>query len=164
MDIMPALPALLLAIVIVAILGPSLVNAMIAVSIVYVPHFTRLTRSAVLTERAKPYVTASQRRRRRARAAYVRDCAAELHGAAHCPGERSASPPRSSMRPRSVSSASAPSRRRPNGGRCWPTRCNISSAPGGSLPCPALQFLITVLAFNLAGDGLRDALDPKMKR
>ncbi|MCB1972793.1 MAG: ABC transporter permease subunit, partial [Geminicoccaceae bacterium] len=50
MDIMLALPALLLAIVIVAILGPGLMNAMVAVTVVVVPHYARLTRGAVLSE------------------------------------------------------------------------------------------------------------------
>ena len=50
MDIMLALPSLLLAIVIVAILGPGLINAMLAVAIVLLPHYVRLTRAAVIAE------------------------------------------------------------------------------------------------------------------
>ncbi|HXV24272.1 MAG TPA: ABC transporter permease subunit, partial [Alphaproteobacteria bacterium] len=60
MDIMLALPSLLLAIVIVAILGPGLVNAMIAIAITYLPHFVRLMRASVLAESTKDYVTASR--------------------------------------------------------------------------------------------------------
>src|SRR6266850_2565595 len=60
MDIILAMPSLLLSIVIVAILGPGLTNAMIAVSITYVPHYARLTRAAVLGELGKEYVTASR--------------------------------------------------------------------------------------------------------
>jgi dipeptide transport system permease protein len=57
----------------------------------------------------------------------------------------------------------ARSRRRRNGAPCWPTAANSCSAPlGRDLPGPAI--LITVLAINLMGDGLRDALDPKLKR
>ena len=55
-----AIPSLLLAIVIVAILGPGLANAIIAVAIVYVPHYTRLTRASVITEQSKNYVVASR--------------------------------------------------------------------------------------------------------
>ena len=51
---------LLLAIVIVAILGPGLSNAMIAVAIVVLPHYVRITRAAVIGERAKDYVMASR--------------------------------------------------------------------------------------------------------
>ena len=54
------LKLLLLAIVVVAILGPSLFNAMFAVSIVVLPHFARLTRAAVLAELSKDYVTAAR--------------------------------------------------------------------------------------------------------
>ena len=46
MDIMLAFPSLLLALVLVAILGPSLINAMIAIAIVLQPHYVRLTRAA----------------------------------------------------------------------------------------------------------------------
>ncbi len=60
MDIILALPSLLLAIVIVAILGPGLVNAMISVAVTYLPQFTRLTRASVITELSKEYVTASR--------------------------------------------------------------------------------------------------------
>ena len=48
MDILLALPSLLLAIVIVAILGPGLINAMLAVAVVALPHYVRLTRAAVI--------------------------------------------------------------------------------------------------------------------
>jgi dipeptide transport system permease protein len=60
MDIMLALPSLLLALVIVAILGPSLTNAIMAIAIVYLPHFTRVARASVITELSKEYVTASR--------------------------------------------------------------------------------------------------------
>ena len=60
MDIMLALPSLLLAIVIVAILGPGLLNAMLAVSITVVPHYARLTRAAALSELSREYVTAAR--------------------------------------------------------------------------------------------------------
>ena len=60
MDIMLSLPALLLAIVVVAIVGPGLVNAMFAIAIVALPHYVRLTRAAVITELGKDYVTATR--------------------------------------------------------------------------------------------------------
>ena len=59
MDVILAFPSLLLALVLVAVLGPGLTNAMIAIAIVYQPHFARLTRAAVMAE---------QRRGSRARA------------------------------------------------------------------------------------------------
>ena len=59
MDSLLAFPALLLALSIVAVLGPSSVNAMIAVSIVSIPNFSRISRAAILTEKGKDYVEAS---------------------------------------------------------------------------------------------------------
>ena len=60
MDVMLALPSLLLAIAVVAILGPGLVNAMYAIAIVLLPHYVRLTRAAVLAEAPREYVTSSR--------------------------------------------------------------------------------------------------------
>ena len=60
MDIMLALPSLLLAVAIVAILGPGLINTVIAIAIVSLPAYVRLTRAAVMTELNRDYVTASR--------------------------------------------------------------------------------------------------------
>src|SRR5690606_18195850 len=60
MDIILAFPSLLLALVLVAVLGPGLTNAMIAIAIVYQPHFARLTRAAVMGELRREYVTAAR--------------------------------------------------------------------------------------------------------
>ena len=60
MDVVLAFPSLLLALVLVAILGPGLTNAMIAIAIVYQPHFARLTRAAVMGEKQREYVTAAR--------------------------------------------------------------------------------------------------------
>src|SRR3546814_7655380 len=57
MDIILAFPSILLALVLVTILGPSLTNAMIAVAVVVLPHFVRLTRASVVSETARAYVT-----------------------------------------------------------------------------------------------------------
>ncbi|MDQ4060978.1 MAG: ABC transporter permease subunit, partial [Pseudomonadota bacterium] len=60
MDIILTLPSLLLAIVIVAVLGPGLMNAMLAVAVVVLPHYVRITRAAVIAELSKDYVTAAR--------------------------------------------------------------------------------------------------------
>ncbi|WP_236633268.1 ABC transporter permease subunit, partial [Salmonella enterica] len=59
-DIMLALPSLLLALVLVAIFGPSIGNAALALTFVALPHYVRLTRAAVLVEVNRDYVTASR--------------------------------------------------------------------------------------------------------
>src|SRR6202163_4562146 len=60
MDIILTLPSLLLAIVIVAILGPGIMNAMLAVAIVLLPHYVRIARAAVISEVSKDYVVAAK--------------------------------------------------------------------------------------------------------
>ena len=72
MDILLALPSLLLAIVIVAILGPGLINAMIAVAVVYLPQYTRLTRASVIGEHDQGLRHREPGERRRAAPADVR--------------------------------------------------------------------------------------------
>src|SRR5690606_11972129 len=60
MDIILAFPSLLLALTLVAVLGPGLDNAMIAIALVYQPHFVRLTRAAVMSEKTRDYVVAAR--------------------------------------------------------------------------------------------------------
>ena len=78
MDIILAFPSLLLALVLVAILGPGLFNAMLAIALVLQPHFARLTRAAVMAEKNREYVDRRQGRRRRPSAADARHHPAEL--------------------------------------------------------------------------------------
>ncbi len=163
MDIILAFPSLLLALVLVAVLGPGLLNAMIAISIVNQPHFVRLTRAAVISEREKEYVVAS----RVAGAGTFRlmfktilpNClaplivqatlafsAAILDAAALGFLGMGAQPPTSEW-----------------GTMLADAREFFQSSPW-LVTFPGLCILITVLAINLMGDGLRDALDPKLKR
>ncbi len=79
MDIVLVFPSLLLAIVIVAILGPSLFNAMIAVAIVTLPNYTRLVRASALSELSRDYVTATRSAGAGHLPPHVPDRAAELH-------------------------------------------------------------------------------------
>jgi dipeptide transport system permease protein len=163
MDIVLAMPSLLLSIVIVAILGPSLTNAMIAVSITYVPHYARLTRAAVLSELGKEYVTAS----RVAGAGTLRlmlvtvlpNCVAPLIVQATL-----------SFSTAILDAAAlgflglgarAPT---PEWGTMLADALKFLQSAPWVVTFPGLAILITVLAFNLMGDGLRDALDPKLKR
>ena len=60
MDVILAFPSLLLALVLVAILGPGLMNAMIAIAIVLQPHFVRLTRASVMSELNREYVISAR--------------------------------------------------------------------------------------------------------
>ncbi len=163
MDIILAIPSLLLALVLVAILGPGLTNAMIAISIVNQPHFVRLTRASVMAERDKEYVIAS----RVSGAGSLRlmfktilpNClgplivqatlafsSAILDAAALGFLGQGAQPPT------------------PEWGTMLADSREFFQSNPWLVTFPGLCILITVLAINLMGDGLRDAFDPKLKR
>ena len=163
MDIMLALPSLLLAIVIVAILGPSLINAMMAVAIVQLPHYVRLTRAAVINERAKDYVTAS----RVCGAGLLRlmfitvlpNCMAPLIVQGTL-GFSSAILDAAALGFLGLG-AQPPT---PEWGTMLANALQFIQRAWWVVTLPGLSILTTVLAFNLMGDGLRDALDPKLRR
>jgi dipeptide transport system permease protein len=163
MDIVLALPSLLLAIVIVAILGPGLVNAMIAVAIVYVPHYTRLSRASVITERSKDYVTASRVTGaglpRLMFATVLPNCMAPLIVQATL-GFSNAILDAAALGFLGLG-AQPPT---PEWGTMLADSREFVLRAWWVVTFPGFAILITVLAFNLMGDGLRDALDPKLKR
>lgn len=163
MDILLALPALLLAIVIVAILGPGLFNAMLAISVVYLPHLVRLTRAAAINERAKDYVTASKV----SGAGLLRlmfitvlpNCMAPLIVQATL-GFSTAILDAAALGFLGMG-AQPPT---PEWGTMLADAREFILRAWWVVTFPGLAILIAVLAFNIMGDGLRDALDPKMKR
>ncbi len=164
MDLIMAVPSLVLAILVVAILGPSLINTIVAVTIVYLPRYVRLVRASALGELNKDYVDRRARRRRRAAGLMFVDRAAQLPGAA----DRAGRARRLRRDPRG-GGARLPRPRRPAadagmGLDARRLRANSSAPTPGSSTLPGLAILITVVAINLTGDGLRDALDPKMRR
>ena len=163
MDVILAFPSLLLALVLVAVLGPGLGNAMIAIAIVLQPHFARLTRAAVMGERHREYVISA----RVAGASDLRlmfvtilpNCLAPLivqgtlsfsnailDAAALGFLGMGAQPPT------------------PEWGTMLAEAREFILRAWWVVTFPGLAILITVLAINLIGDGLRDALDPKLKR
>jgi dipeptide transport system permease protein len=163
MDILLTLPSLLLAIVIVAILGPGLMNAMLAVAIVILPHYVRLTRAAVISERGRDYVTAA----RISGAGPIRlmvseilpNCAAPLIVQASL-GVSTAILDAAALGFLGLG-AQPPS---PEWGTMLADAREFVLRAWWVVTLPGLMILVTVLAFNLVGDGLRDALDPKLKR
>ena len=162
MDVLLALPSLLLAVAVVAIIGPGLVNTMLAIAIVALPGYVRLTRAAALGELQREYVTAS----RVAGAGTVRlmfsqvlpNCAAPLIVQATL-GFSSAildaaalgflglgvQPPAAEW-----------------GAMLASARDYIESA-WWIVTMPGLSILISVLVINLLGDGLRDIVDPQRR-
>jgi dipeptide transport system permease protein len=163
MDIILALPSLLLAIVIVVLLGAGLRNAMIAVAITNIPHYARLTRAAVLSELTKDYVVAS----RVAGAGTLRlmfktvlpNCLAPLIVQSTL-GISSAVLDAASLGFLNLG-AQPPT---PEWGTMLADARQYIERAYWTVTFPGLAILVTVLAFNLLGDGLRDALDPKLKR
>ena len=161
-DIMLAFPSILLAIAIVAVLGPSLKNALIAIAIINIPNFGRLIRSRVLSVKQEEYIVA-------AKAVGMSDNRILF---------RHVLP--NSMAPIIVQGtlaiataiieaaalgfiglgATAPE---PEWGKMLSdARPFLMQAPW-TMVFPGLAIMLTVLGFNLMGDGLRDALDPRMK-
>ncbi|HEV7310439.1 ABC transporter permease subunit [Ensifer sp.] len=163
MDIILAFPSLLLALVLVAVLGPGLVNAMIAIALVFQPHFVRLTRAAVMSEKTRDYVVA-----------------AKVAGAGHGRLMFKTILP-NCMAPLIVQAtlsfssaildaaalgflgmgAQPPT---PEWGTMLAEAREFISSHWWVVTLPGIAILITVVAINLMGDGLRDALDPKLKR
>jgi dipeptide transport system permease protein len=163
MDIILTLPSLLLAIVIVAILGPGLMNAMLAVAVVVLPHYVRVTRAAVISEVSRDYVTAAKvsgaSKLRLMLKEVLPNCmpplivqaslgisTAILDAAALGFLGLGAQPPTAEW------------------GTMLADAREFVLRAWWVVTLPGIMILVTVLAFNLLGDGLRDALDPKLKR
>lgn len=161
-DIMLAFPSILLAIAIVSVLGPSLRNALIAIAIINVPNFGRLIRSKVLSIKEDEYIMA-------AKAIGMKDF--RILFSHILPN---------SMAPVIVQGtlaiataileaaalgflglgAEAPY---PEWGKMLADSKDYLQDAPWTMIFPGLAIMLTVLGFNLMGDGLRDALDPKMK-
>jgi len=162
MDVMLALPSLLLAIAVVAILGPGLANAMYAIAVVLLPHYVRLMRAAVIAEAGREYVTSS----RIAGAGTLRlmfgtilpNCAAPLIVQATL-GFSNAILDAAALGFLGLG-AQPPT---PEWGSMLASALEFIQRAPWVVTFPGLAILITVLAFNLTGDGLRDALDPKLR-
>jgi peptide/nickel transport system permease protein len=161
-DILLAFPSILLAIAIVAVLGPSLRNALIAIAIINIPNFGRLIRSRVLSVKQEEYIMA-------AKAVGMKNSRILFHH----------------VMPNSIApiivqgtlaiataiieaaalgflglGAEAPN---PEWGKMLSdAKAFLTQAPW-TMIFPGLAIMLTVLGFNLMGDGLRDALDPRMK-
>lgn len=163
MDMMLAFPSLLLAVVIVAILGPGLFNAMLAISIVYLPHLVRLTRAATITELSKDYVTASRvcgaGKIRLMLVTVLPNCMAPLIVQATL-SFSSAILDAAALGFLGMG-AQPPT---PEWGTMLAEAREFVLRAWWVVTFPGLAILITVLALNILGDGLRDALDPRLKR
>ena len=163
MDVLLAFPGLLLAITFVTIRGPGLQNALLAISIVFIPAYARVTRSAVLGVKENEYVTAARAMGASSFRIIFRHIlplvlsplivqstlgigTAIIDAAALSFLGLGAQPPEAEW-----------------GQMLSEGRAYIFTAPH-IVFFPGVMITITVVAFNLLGDGLRDALDPRLKR
>ena len=161
MDVLLAFPSLLLAIAIVTVLGPGLINALLAIGIVDIPIFARVMRASVLSVREMEYVSATRAlggnpfhilfRRILPNAltplivqGTLGIASAILSAAALSFLGLGAQPPTPEW-----------------GAMLGSERNQVFTAPH-LVFYPGLMIMLTVLCFNLIGDGLRDALDPRL--
>ncbi len=162
MDIFFSFPVLLLAIAIAAMLGPGIENAVMAIAIVYAPFFSRVARGPVLAEREKEYIQAA----RVIGASHERILLRHIFPNVLSPiiVQASVTIAYAILTEASLSylglgtQPPTPS---------WGTTLNegrtyLQLAPWISI-FPGIAIMLAVLAFNLVGDGLRDALDPRMR-
>ena len=162
-DIMMALPSLLLAVAVVAVLGPGLVNTMIAIAIVSLPSYVRLARASAMSELPRDYVVAS----RLAGAGQLRlmfntvlpNCMAPIIVQATL-GFSSAILDAAALGFLGLG-AQPPM---PELGTMLASARDYIERAWWVVTMPGLAILLTVIALNLLGDGLRDALDPRLKK
>ena len=163
MDVLLAFPSLLLAIAIVTVLGRGLQNALLAIAIVTIPVYARVVRASVLSVKEQPYVSASRAlggshfhvllRRILPNAVpplivqgTIGIAGAILEAAALSFMGLGAQPPTPEW-----------------GTMLGSERNQVFTAPH-LVFFPGVAIMITVVAFNLLGDGLRDAIDPRLKQ
>jgi ABC-type dipeptide/oligopeptide/nickel transport system permease subunit len=162
MDIFMAFPSLLLAIAIVTVLGPGLRNTLIAVGIVSIPVFARLVRASVISVKENEFITAS----RALGASSTRILFTRLMPNALTPlivqGTLSIATTILEAAGLSFLGLGAQPPLPEWGLMLGVERNSVFNAPH-LLIFPGAAIMITVLAFNLLGDGLRDALDPRRK-
>lgn len=161
-DILLAFPYILLAIAIVAILGPDLQNAMLAISIVNVPRFARIIRSSVLTIKENEFIQAAKALGASDLRIIVRHLLPNCLGPLIVQSTLSMASAILSAAGLSFLGLGAQPPTPEWGAMLSDARSALQIAPW-VVTFPGLAIMLNVLGFNLLGDGLRDALDPKLK-
>jgi peptide/nickel transport system permease protein len=163
MDIMLAIPGLLLAIGIVSLLGPGLVPVMIAVGVATVPIFSRLLRGAILGQRDTDYVLAARSIGVRRRSILTGHILPNSISPVIVAGTLAMATAIIDVAGLGFLGLGPQDPSTPEWGTML-TNANsyLSAAPFLAL-FPGLAVVMVVLGFNLIGDGLREALDPKLR-
>ena len=163
MDLIMAVPSLVMAILVVAVLGPSLANTIVAVTIVYLPRYVRLVRASALGELTKDYVTAARVAGvgplRLMVSTVLPNCLAPLIVQAAL-GVSDAILEAAGLGFLGLG-AQAPT---PEWGTMLADSREFIRSDPWIVALPGLAILIAVVAINLTGDGMRDAFDPRMRR
>ena len=163
MDVVMAFPALLLAISIVTILGPGLTNALLGITITFIPQYARLMRASVLSLKEQEFVTAEQA----VGAGPLRIVFAHILPNAVTPtivqgtlGVGTAILDAAALSFLGLG-AQPPT---PEWGQILSESRNYVFTSPHLVFFPGIAIMVTVLGFNLLGDGMRDALDPRLNR
>ena len=163
MDVLLAFPYLLLAIAIVAVLGPGLINALMAIMIVEIPSFARIARASVLSVKEMDFVTADRALGVSPARILFRRILPNAMTPLIVQGTLGIGTVIISAAALSFLGLGAQPPTPEWGIMLAEERNNIFNAPH-LLFIPGIAITITVLGFNLLGDGLRDALDPRLNR
>jgi len=161
-DIMLAFPSILLAIAIVSILGPSLRNALIAIAIINIPNFGRLIRSRVLTIKEEEYIHAAKAIGMKNSRILWRHILPNSMTPILVQGTLAIATAIIEAAALGFLGLGAEQSVPEWGKMLADSRMFLLNAPWAMI-FPGLAIMLTVIGFNLLGDGLRDALDPKMK-
>ena len=163
MDVIISIPDILLSIMVIAVIGPNLTNTVIAIMVVYLPRYVRIVRSSALVELSKDYVTASQvsgvRSLRLMVTGVFPNCMAPLIVQAAL-GVSDAILAAAGLGFLGLG-AQPPT---PEWGSMLADSKDLITSDPWVMAMPGLAILVTVRAINLMGDGLRDALDPRLRR
>ena len=161
-DIVLAFPALVLAIMIAGLLGPNLTNAMLAIGVVYAPAFARVARGSVLTVKSEPYIEAARLLGSTNRRIILRHVLPNIVA------------PLIVMSTLSLSTAILTEASlsflglgvqppQPSWGTMLNTGRRVMEIAPWVVIFPGIAIMLVVQGFNFFGDGLRDALDPKLR-
>lgn len=161
-DIMLAFPGILLAIAIVAVLGPSLQNALIAIAIVNIPTFGRLIRSRVLSVKEEEYIMAAKAIGMSNSRILFKHVLPNSMAPIIVQGTLAIATAIIEAAALGFLGLGAEAPNPEWGKMLSDAKAFLTNAPW-TMIFPGLAIMLTVLGFNLMGDGLRDALDPRMK-
>lgn len=163
MDIAMALPYVLLAILIAVVLGPSLENGILAIGLVRIPRFARLTRAGTLAVKQLPFIEASHALGSPSWRIIWKDIVPNIMGPVIVYATLSLGDAILNLAVLSFLGLGAQPPTPEWGAMLNEAQKYITSAPFMSI-FPGIAILLAVLSFNVVGDGLRDVLDPKSRR